>query len=96
MIMLTPKLYLFEIEPTSREEQMFIDCGCEFFVSMENFIDNHRDLIVENWRIENPESNLCTYTISDDRQSWVCDRGMRNPIGNDWENLLHFTLGFEQ
>ena len=96
MLMLTPKLYLFEFDPSPREEKMFMDCGCEFFLSVGDFIAKHRDLILDIDRVENPDFYPCAYTISDDRTYWVCDRGIRNPIGTAWESLLHFILGFEQ
>ncbi len=95
MIMLSPKLYLWEIDPTPLEEIMFIDCGCEFFVDLKSFAAEKKLLILENWQIHD-EHSLCAYRISEDRRFWVCDRGMINQIHPaSWANLLHFILCFE-
>lgn len=95
MIMLSPKLYLWEINLTPSEEKMLVDCGCEFFVDLKSFAAQKKLLILENWQIHD-EHSLCAYKISDDRKSWTCDRGMINPIHpTRWANLLHFILCFE-
>ena len=93
--MLSPKLYLWEIDPTPLEEKMFVDCGCEFFVDLKAFAKQKQLLILENWQIHD-EHSLCAYTINDDRESWWCDRGKINRIHPEkWANLLHFILCFE-
>ena len=95
MIMLSPKLYLWEIDPTPLEEIMFLECGCEFFVDLKAFAEQKKLLILENWQIHD-EHSLCAYRIDKDRNFWVCDRGMVNQIHPArWANLLHFILCFE-
>jgi len=95
MIMLSPKLYLWQFWPTPQEEKMFVDCGCEFFDDLEDFAAQKKLLILENWQIHD-EHSLCAYTICDDRKHWRCDRGILNKIHESrWQNLLHFILCFE-
>ena len=101
MICVTPKNYIFDVEKLTQVERAICNAaGIRTFDSMQDFIELESKWIEDCLGINPYEDEFPAYYISENRNGYVCDRGIFNPFLARFDftselRLLHFLLTFE-